>query len=148
MRNQPKTSSYSRSIWIKYIPLLVKRATGLLFILKIWRLLKPTTPTLLTLGPWERLNSQTWPNKSLLPYTLLNKVRLKKSQISKLRVNNIFYNLVDPNCQAVDWRKESGVAGQVKDQGRCGSHWAFSAVGAVEAYHAVVRGQRNLDLSE
>lgn len=47
---------------------------------------------------------------------------------------------------SVDWRKE-GYVSAVKDQGNCGSCWAFSAVAALEGQHFKMTGNI-LDLSE
>lgn len=47
---------------------------------------------------------------------------------------------------SVNWYSAGKVNGP-KDQGRCGSCWAFSAIGAVEGVHAIKTGHL-LDLSE
>lgn len=46
----------------------------------------------------------------------------------------------------VDWRAK-GVVNPVKDQGQCGSCWAFGAVSTVESHHAM-KTQTLLSLSE
>ena len=47
---------------------------------------------------------------------------------------------------SVDWRTK-GVVNAIKNQGSCGSCWAFSAVGTVESFAAISSGKLQL-LSE
>ena len=69
------------------------------------------------------------------------------SQVASLQLQDI--------PAAIDWRNVSGQAflNPVKDQGQCGSCWAFAAVGNMEGRYAIHTNATNgtkelLDLSE
>ncbi|KAG0601321.1 hypothetical protein M758_11G101800 [Ceratodon purpureus] len=66
--------------------------------------------------------------------TRVDSGRVRRSSSSGFRYKDV----VAP--ESVDWR-EKGVVTKVKDQGSCGSCWAFSAVGSVEGINAIRTGE-------
>ncbi|KAL4278752.1 hypothetical protein GQ457_03G003210 [Hibiscus cannabinus] len=64
----------------------------------------------------------------------------------KAKSNRYTFQVDDDLPHLVDWREE-GVVGAVKDQGQCGSCWAFSTVAAVEGINKIVTGD-HVSLSE
>lgn len=45
--------------------------------------------------------------------------------------------------EAVDWRQKDNVLNPIKNQGQCGSCWAFSTTGTLESNLAISKGQLN-----
>ncbi|XP_047316363.1 low-temperature-induced cysteine proteinase-like [Impatiens glandulifera] len=68
-------------------------------------------------------------------------------RLSSLRSSDRYLPKVgDSLPESVDWRKEGAVP-EIKDQGSCGSCWAFSTIAAVEGINKIVTGEL-LSLSE
>ncbi|XP_021714574.1 low-temperature-induced cysteine proteinase-like [Chenopodium quinoa] len=65
---------------------------------------------------------------------------------SKVKSDRYLFKEGDQLPESVDWRAKGAVA-KVKDQGQCGSCWAFSTIAAVEGINQIVTGDL-LSLSE
>lgn len=70
-----------------------------------------------------------------------NLTKEQRKRYHEESLNNI--NLEAKLPVSVDWR-EAGVVSPVKDQGRCGSCWAFSAVSSLESHAAISAGKGQL----
>ncbi|CAK9315781.1 unnamed protein product [Citrullus colocynthis] len=70
----------------------------------------------------------------------------RKPRLSAAKSGRYAATLGDDLPDHVDWRKKGAVAA-VKDQGQCGSCWAFSTVAAVEGINQITTGEL-ISLSE
>ncbi|XP_052194072.1 cysteine proteinase mucunain-like [Diospyros lotus] len=69
-----------------------------------------------------------------------------KKMLSSAKNDRYSFRAGDRLPESVDWR-EKGAVSPVKDQGQCGSCWAFSTIGAVEGINKIVTGEL-ISLSE
>jgi C1A family cysteine protease len=66
----------------------------------------------------------------------------KQKKVSATNKCNKNIEILSNPPQSIDWSDKKAV-GPVRNQGSCGSCWAFSAVGAIEGLDAIKNGNIN-----
>jgi C1A family cysteine protease len=80
-------------------------------------------------------------------YLNLNIDKVKTKMIeANTSIEKVNLSYQTPAPDSFDWRTE-GKVGPVKNQGSCGSCWAFSTIGNIESKYAIATG-KNITLSE